>query len=149
MRASALSDEKVISTVNEFCIPVELNVTTDGFPVTQLPILKVVESIYQSNWRNEFGFANCMLLDPEGKIILGCSALSKDINERLKPDQMFSSQRYIKFLVVCLERYEKIKGIRKLPPLQQIKPWAELLKDIGMEIAKSVQSMLQFQASLQ
>jgi len=148
MRASALSDDKVISTVNEFCVPVELNVTTDGFPVKQLPILHVVQAIYQSNWRNEFGFANCMLLDPEGKIVLGCSALSSDMNAPLKTDEMFSNQRYLKFLVVSLERYEKLRGIKKLPVLQQIGKWAELLKDIQLEIARSVQSMLQFQASL-
>jgi hypothetical protein len=66
--------------VNEFFVPVEINVTTDGFP-SQFPAMKIVEGIFNMNWRTEFGFASCLALDPTGTIILGTSVLCQDIKE--------------------------------------------------------------------
>lgn len=61
--ASALSDDRVIRAVNESFIAIAINVTSQGFPVDKLPAMRYVEAIYSSNWRNHFGFANCMVLD--------------------------------------------------------------------------------------
>jgi len=83
MRASALSDDTLIKTVNEFCVPVTLNITRDGFPVDLLPAMKPVEFIYNSSWRNEFGFASCLMIDPEGKVLLGSSAMVDNALQRL------------------------------------------------------------------
>jgi len=148
MRASALSDDQVIRTINEFFVPVEINVTVDGFP-NQLPAMKIVEAIFKSNWRNEFGFASCLALDPEGKIILGTSVRVNDMQERLDPEIFFSPRRYIEFMVISLERYKKVQSIQQMPLLQKLNGWKELLLDIGGDIQKQVQIMAKFQASMQ
>jgi len=107
MRASALSDEKVINVVNEFFIALEINVTCDGFPENEFPVLTYVKRFYETNWRFQFGFANCMVLDSDGKILLGSSvgkSLSKDPSD---VESQFSPQRYLEFLVSSLERHKK------------------------------------------
>ena len=60
MRATALSDDRVIAAVNRHFVAVALNVTTQGFPVQDIPALKYAETVFQTNWRFEFGFANCL-----------------------------------------------------------------------------------------
>jgi len=59
MRAGPLSEDQIIEAVNEFFIPIEINVTRDGFPTNHIPALVHYEKAYQSNWRFEFGFAGC------------------------------------------------------------------------------------------
>jgi len=147
MRASALSDDTLIKTVNEFCVPVSLNITRDGFPVDLLPAMKPVELIYNSSWRNEFGFASCLMIDPEGKVLLGSSAMVDNAIQRLDPQQFFDSERYLAFIVKSLERYNKLKKIRQLPPLLQIGGWTQLMNEIREDIQTSVQAMLSFQSS--
>jgi len=58
MRAGPLSDDRVIDIINEFFIPIEINVTRDGFPVESIPAMKHYQHVFQQNWRFEFGFAN-------------------------------------------------------------------------------------------
>jgi len=147
MRASALSDDQVIRTINEFFIPVEINVTTDGFP-SQIPAMKAVELVYNSNWRHEFGFASCLALDPDGKIVLGTS-VAMDISERMDPGVNFSPKRYMEFIVLSLERFKKLQQIQRLPLHQKLAGWTQFLAEIKVDMQKSVQSMLQFQAFLQ
>jgi hypothetical protein len=60
MRATSLSDERVIAFVNRHFVPVSLNVTTQGFPTQDIPALRYAEGVFQTNWRFEFGFANCV-----------------------------------------------------------------------------------------
>jgi len=146
MRASALSDDQVIKTVNEFFVPVEINVTVNGFP-KQLPAMRIVEGIYNSNWRNEFGFASCLTLDSEGNMILGTSAILNDIKERLDPELFFSPRRYMEFIVVSLERFKKLQNIQQMPLIQKLNGWKELLADITSDIQKQVQTMAKFRAS--
>jgi hypothetical protein len=59
MRASTLSDDRVISLVNEHFVAVSINVTKDGFP-SAIPALKYFEQAYQTNWRFAFGFASTL-----------------------------------------------------------------------------------------
>ena len=46
-----LSEPQIIETVNEFFIPLAINVTKEGFPMGTIPALKMVEQVYQTNWR--------------------------------------------------------------------------------------------------
>jgi len=150
MRASALSDDQVIKTVNEFFVPVEINVTVNGFP-KQLPAMRIVEGIYNSNWRNEFGFASCLILDSEGNIILGTSITSalSEIKERPDPELLFSPRKYMEFIVVSLERFRKLQNIQKMPLLQKLNGWKEFLTDITSDIQNQVQTMAKFRTFLQ
>jgi len=148
MRASALSDPQVINIVNEFCIALPLNVTKQGFPVSQIPALIPVQIVYQTNWRHEFGFASCYIIDPQGTIILGTS-VTQVIQEPLTPEILFSSKIFINFLVSSLERHEKLKKIRQMPPWQSLKAFGEFAVDIKAEIQKSVIGMRSFLQSFQ
>jgi len=60
MRASALSDDRVIAAVNRHFVAVTVNVTTMGFPVHDIPALKYAYGVFQTNRRFEFGFASCI-----------------------------------------------------------------------------------------
>jgi len=147
MRASALSDDQVIRTINEFFIPVEVNITTDGFP-HQMPAMKAVESVYQASWRFEFGFANCMVVDPEGKLMLAVSTRNEP-GEPIGPQAAFSPKKYMKFMIIALERWKKFQAIQKLGPFQKIEPFSLLVIEIKSDIIKSVQAMAQFLTYLQ
>jgi len=147
MRASALSDDKVIATVNEFLVPLEINVTTDGLPTDKMPAMRLVESIYKANWRTEFGFASCLVLDPEGKIALGSSTIQPfDPND---PAGLFSPQAYLAFIVKSLERWQKVKSIRQLPWWQQLGGWKDIMVDISTDMRKNIQSQVAFHAGIQ
>jgi len=148
MRTSALSDDQVIQTVNEFFIPVEINVTRDGFP-KQLPAMKIVEGVYNSNYRNEFGFASCLVLDPEGKFILGTSAFTKDIKDKIETQILFSPKHFMQFIVISLERFKKLQSIQQMPLMQKINAWKELLVDIGSDITRQIQNMAMLRSQLQ
>jgi len=149
MRTAALSDDQVIRTINEFFVPVEINVTTQGFP-TNLPAMKIVEGVYNSNWRNEFGFASCLVLEgPEGKIILGTSAFVKNAKDKLNPEVFFSAQHFMEFMIVALERFKKLQSIQQMPLLQKLNGWKELLTDIGSDIQRQVQAMAMLKTHLQ
>jgi len=148
MRASALSDDRVIQTINEFFIALEINITKDGFP-SQLPAMFIVEKIFQSNWRAEFGFASCFALDSEGKIILGTSVICNNVQDSLTPEIFFSPKHYMQFLVISLERFKKLQTIQQLPLWQRLNGWKELLQDIGSDVQKQVQVMQQFRAMFQ
>jgi len=146
MRANALSDDKVIEVVNEHLIPLEINVTTDGLPVQQIPALKPVEVIYHSNFRTEFGFASCLIVEPEGRYLLGSSAMHRAADQ-LDVEGAFSAKGYLDFIVTSLERYKKCCAIKELPPLQRIGAWKDLLVEIVADTQKSVQSMARLQQS--
>lgn len=107
MRSSVLSDDKVIQVVNEFCTPLAINVTRDGFPVKDIPALKHVEGVYQTNWRFAFGFAGCAIIDSEGQFPLGHSSAAS-LNSDLVNDY-FSNKSFLTFIVESLERAENVK----------------------------------------
>jgi len=143
MRSGALSSDKVISIVNEFLVAVEINVTRQGFP-PQLPAMQLVQQVYLKNWRCEFGFASCLVLDPTGKYILGVSSFTKSIEEELDMSKLFGADRYALFLVESLERWKKIQSIQALPPLQRIAAWTNFFVEIQQYIQQAIRSSLEF-----
>ncbi len=66
MRSGVLSEDRVIDIVNEFFIPLAINVTSDGFPKSAIPALAHFETVYCTNWRFSFGFAGAAVIDNEG-----------------------------------------------------------------------------------
>jgi len=109
MRSGVLSEDSVISTVNEFFVPFSINVTKDGFPKQVIPALTYLESVYQTNWRFSFGFAGAVVIDNEGKFPLGHSAASK---HELSLQDYFGSRSFLLFLVESLERHKQVTEIR-------------------------------------
>jgi len=105
MRASVLSDPNIINTINEFCIAVEINVTKDGFP-EEIEALKYWKTAYQTNWRLEFGFANCTILDCEGKIPLGFCGLPQEEDPKQKV------KVFLDFIISALERSKQLQYFR-------------------------------------
>jgi len=110
MRAGVLSEDKVIDVVNEFCIPLAINVTTDGFPKSTIPALGYIETVYQTNWRFSFGFAGAAVIDNEGKFPLGHSAASSP--QKASLDDYFGTNKFLLFLVESLERHKQVLAIR-------------------------------------
>jgi len=107
MRSSALSNDKVIEVINDFFVPIAINVTKTGFPVDKIPALKYLELVYQQNWRFEFGFAGCYALDDTGTIPLGMAP-----PRSLNLEENYSGKHYLEFMVNSLERYRDLKDIR-------------------------------------
>jgi len=107
MRSSALSNDKVIEVINEFFVPITINVTKTGFPTSKIPALTYLEAVYQKNWRFEFGFASCYALDDTGNIPLGTA-----VPNSLNIEENYSGKHYLEFMVNSLERYRDLKGIK-------------------------------------
>lgn len=83
MRAGVLSQPRVIECIKEFFIPFSLNVTVAGFDCkNELPAIAHLERAYTTNWRFAFGFASCLILDPEGKMVLGWNGASSGPNDQ-------------------------------------------------------------------
>jgi len=107
MRSSALSNDKVIEVINEFFVPITINVTKTGFPTSKITALTYLEAVYQTNWRFEFGFASCYALDDTGNIPLGMAVPSS-----LNLEENYSGKHYLEFMVNSLERYRDLKSIK-------------------------------------
>jgi len=126
MRCQALSDDRVIQLINANFVAVALNVTRQGFP-SELPALRWVEPIYRSNWRNQFGFASCLLLDSTGAVFLGTTSAGG-------PDGQFSADRFLSIMARAQQRLSKVKEIQAAGTWQAIGMWpayyAELFSDM-------------------
>lgn len=79
MRCTSLSSDKVLDVIDEFFVPLAINVTCDRWAsAAHLPALRMAEQVYASNWRFEFGFASCVMLTPDGQHALGWIGGTKD-----------------------------------------------------------------------
>eukprot|EP00160_Parvularia_atlantis_P019693 Unigene7839_Nuclearia_a/m.24067 Unigene7839_Nuclearia_a/g.24067 ORF Unigene7839_Nuclearia_a/g.24067 Unigene7839_Nuclearia_a/m.24067 type:complete len:167 (-) Unigene7839_Nuclearia_a:188-688(-) len=110
MRASALSDDRVIAAVNQHFVPVAINVTKDGFPVQHIPALQYAEKVYASNWRFEFGFASCIAIDDSGQIPMafsGGTGHKKVMNQRMHGDL------FLEMIDEALRRHKQIVNVRR------------------------------------
>jgi len=143
MRASALSDDVVISMVNDNFVPLAINVTSQGFPVDTIPALKHFETVYKTNWRFAFGFAGCACINSDGTIPLSHSAVVKD------PSSAFSNEKWIEFLIKSIERNEKLGEMQTQFKRGDIFAGFASLQAIVAEYVRDaqaqVQSLLQFQ----
>ncbi len=87
--------------------------------------------------------------DLDGSVILGTSAMVTTAEERLDPEQFFSAQRYLKFMVVSLERHGKLEEIeRQSNGIDKLKKLRDFHSDILADVLLSVQVMAQFGKSL-
>jgi len=126
MRTTALSDERVIEVVNANFIPYAINVTCDGFPKEEIPALRFVEHLYNTNWRFAFGFAGCLAIDEEGKIPLGHSSAKTAVsstspafvpsgptnNSETQLEEYNSSVSFLGFIRDSLARHDQVKSMR-------------------------------------
>ena len=103
MRAGPLSDDRVIQAVNEHFVPVEVNVTRDGFPVEAIPAMTHYQRVYQQNWRFEFGFANCSAVEETGTIPLG---MAKPKN--LSLSGYMTAENYLDFIAKAINRFQRV-----------------------------------------
>mmetsp|Transcript_7953 Transcript_7953/g.10932 ORF Transcript_7953/g.10932 Transcript_7953/m.10932 type:complete len:154 (-) Transcript_7953:148-609(-) len=146
MRASALSDHRVIKLINTHYVALGLNVTTEGFPTDKLPALKLLENVYNKSWRSEFGFASCFALDDKGKMILGSNWLFEDVDmSKVDTTIQFDPENYLKFLTRAAERYKRLVAIQTSPNiLEKVNGWRSFLVELGTDMRKAVDNMVQF-----
>jgi len=152
MRSGPLSDDLVIETINENFIPVEINVTRDGFPIQHIPALQHYQKAYQTNWRFEFGFANCSVVDVTGQIPLGIARPRGQNLQKWNLDDLFQASVYMEFILTSLERHRRLQTARsQLFSLNFIGAGMEiqaLVQEIIREIQGEAMAIHQFQQQL-
>src|SRR5687768_6556704 len=101
MKSGPLSDPLVIKKINDKFIPLEINITDDGFPA-EIPALKMWEKAYHARLSHKVGFATTVIVEPKGKYPLATSG-SGYLGEYDKAAN-YHADKYQKFLDESLER---------------------------------------------
>lgn len=101
MKSGPLSNADVIKKINDQFVPLEINITDDGFPST-IPGLKLWEKAYKSSVSFKVGFATTVVTDPKGKYPLGTSGSGYlgDYDEAIN----YHTDKYLQFLDGSLNR---------------------------------------------
>jgi len=109
MRASVLSDDRVIQRINTQYIPATLNVTKSGFPTDILPVIASHKFLYHTNpWLFPKGYANFNLIDPNAKYNMGSfGPASSNMPDHCNP------VRFLQFLDSCDAKYAKILDMNR------------------------------------
>lgn len=136
MKSSSLSDPHVIQKLNTDFIPLEINITDQGFP-KEIPALALWEKAYNSKRSFQFGFATSVGVEPQGRFPLGTSGSGylseKDTSINYHPD------KYLRFLTEVLDRDRRARSIAQDPGLTaDIR--AARSNELKMEILRSLQA---------
>ncbi len=107
-RGSSLSDEKVIALLNQRFIPIELNITDQGFP--EVAGLKAWQRAFDKFKWSKTAFATSVVLTPDGAAPIGSSG--SGFAWEWKTATNYHADLYFKFLTEALGRYEKICSIK-------------------------------------
>lgn len=135
MRAGVLSQPRVIAMIRERFTPFALNVTVDKFESAKiLTGLRHLEGPYSRNWRFEFGFASCSVLNTTGEHLLNFSGAA---GSKRSPADPFGEEAFLEFLQSSLQRNETLTAAqRKLASGQ----WQEGMADIQRLIQQVLES---------
>lgn len=140
MRCKTLSSDRVIDIINEFYTPLALNATVDKFASAQeLPAMRHVAAVYQSNWRFEFGFASCVFLTADGEHVLGWSGGTTEERE------------FLDAVVSALERNKTLQAAKQKLARGDMSGWrdmGELVAQVMAELQKRHVEAMQKAASI-
>lgn len=104
-RGRALSDPKVIETLNRDFIPFELNLTDQKFPET-MPALLGWNIAYSLSPFKDLGFTSCVVITPDGKKELGNAGDPSMSN--WKTCAQYYGERFEDFLEKALKKYKAL-----------------------------------------
>ena len=135
MKSGPLSDSAVIEKINDKFIPLEINITDDGFPAV-IPALKLWEKAYGGNRGFKVAFATTVVVEPKGKYPLGTSGSGYlgDFDKAIN----YHSDKYQKFLDESLDRGRRAREIETDATLTTEERATRHRKLIG-DILKSIQ----------
>ena len=137
MKSGPLSDEAVIELINDRFVPLEINLTDDGFP-TELPALQLWEKAYKSKASFKVGFATTVIVEPKGKYPLGTSG-SGYLGE-YDTAINYHTDRYRRFLDESLERAVRARELETsttLTPAERAARHKKLSEDILRQIREA------------
>lgn len=104
-RGRALSDPKVIETLNRDFIPFELNLTDQKFPES-MPALLGWNLAYNLSPFKDLGFTSCVAITPDGKKELGNAGDPSMTN--WKSCAQYYGDRFEDFLEKALKKYKAL-----------------------------------------
>ena len=106
MRAVALSNPSVIYELNNHFIPVEINLSTQDFPL-ELSGLSLWQEAYERDSRYSLGFATSIVLGPGGTTPFGTSGCGHlgELGTSINYDPV----RFLEYLQASRERYLRTK----------------------------------------
>ena len=137
MKSGPLSDAAVMKKINAKFIPLEINITDEGFP-TEIPALKLWEKAYRSKLSHKVGFATTVIVEPKGRYPLGTSG-SGYLGE-YDTAINYHADRYQKFLDESLERGRRAHELETsttLTPTERATKHKQLTEDILRSIQEA------------
>ena len=134
MKSGPLSDADLIKKINDQFVPLEINITDDGFP-DDLPALKLWEKAYKSNNGFKVAFATTVVIEPKGKYPLGTSGSGYlgDYDKAINYD----ADRYTKFLDQALgfaKRARELETSKALTADERAAKHKKLTEDVLKQI---------------
>lgn len=135
-RGSSLSDESVISEINENFVPYELNISNEGFP--DINALKPWERAFHKDWKYSMAFATTVVVHPSGAYALGTTG-SGHVYE-YETAINYHPDRFLAFLKECKDRLARIQSIEQSTTATKLEKSKEL-SEIRNEILAQVSSV--------
>jgi hypothetical protein len=139
MKSGPLSDAGVIQKINAKFIPLEINLTDEGFPAA-IPALKLWEKAYQSKASFKVGFATTVIVEPKGNYPLGTSG-SGYLGE-YDTSINYHADKYQKFLDESLDRARRARELETSTTLtaqERASKHKKLTEDILLSIQQANQ----------
>jgi hypothetical protein len=107
-RGSSLSDDNVIDLVNNSFVPVELNITDQGFPKS-ITGLRAWQKAYATNDFYKTAFATSLVLTSDGSMPLASSGAGFVWQWRTSAN--YHPDGYLAFLRQGLKRFQQLPGV--------------------------------------
>src|SRR5438132_70378 len=139
MKSGPLSDAAVIKKINDKFVPLEINITDDGFPAA-IPALKLWEKAYKGNPSFKVGFATTVIVEPKGAYPLGTSG-SGYLGEYDRAVN-YHTDKYQRFLDESLDRGRRARELetsKTLTPEERAARHKKLVDDILRSIHEANQ----------
>jgi len=106
VKGSVFSDPTVIAFVNKHYVPVELDLTNEGFPSKeQLLAIQSIKNAFDNTYHCRFGFSVNVVINPMLAFPLG--AANGGAERGLQFAVEYNAPLFMQYLESCLSRYKK------------------------------------------
>jgi hypothetical protein len=101
VKGTVFSVPGVIQFVNEYYVPVELDLTNQGFP--NLEADRFIKSAFERTYHCRFGFSVNVVLNPDLTFPIGTAVGGEETGLEFAVE--YHSKYFLNYLKVCLRRY--------------------------------------------
>jgi len=101
IRGTVFSEPQVITLINNEFIPVDVEITRNGFPT--IPALECIHSVYRNQYYSKFGFTVNVVVSPRIDFPLGI--LAGNEQSSLETAIEYDPVEFYRRLVIAKERY--------------------------------------------